>query len=642
MLEGESFLKQKFDLHKAPEVARPVDAIRKMGKKISHDPEAEIGRYLKSYQDILERKDSSKRDRGIRAIKRMLHTYYVIKPDEVPDSYFDFQKRIAREQGHGDIEITPDIRDEMIKNVITNQTRSLDNWVDYLSSEDAMYPMWAKYWAIRSVINMGGLRKYQEEDGEEKAKFTKRTKSTTASFPVLNPRALAMTIGVMKDKIEKDNKAPIENISKKLSQEEFQKLLSSENFAKIYAQLLIEMPEYSTEGLKETRGQWVKYLKDSDPDQLVKSLEGHPLEWCTADPDIARKQLQVGDFYVYYSINDEGKAVVPRLAIRMEGNKIAEPPRGIAPDQNLDPYIAPILEEKLDEFPDKQNFLKRSSDMKRLTAIEEKIKQGTNLDKQELTFLYEIDSKIEGFGYKRDPRIAEIISQRNPEQDMPIVFECTPDQIARNSSEINQNTKAYVGSFESHIFAKIREYNIKHVYSKFPEGKIEIIRDFEVAPMTLDEFEKMAAEYNKSITDESLKIEISDYAKYMFGQIGTEKHPALKGKENLDLFRLKVRDLFNDENTHTIDQIYARAEELGLNLCPPEVGPTYRLEYTDQPMNEWFRVAMEQISVPAGRPLVFTLKRDESGSWLSNGWAGPGFEWGPDNEFVFCLRKLAA
>jgi len=40
-------------------------------------------------------------------------------------------------------------------------------------------------------------------------------------------------------------------------------------------------------------------------------------------------------------------------------------------------------------------------------------------------FLYEIDGKIEGFGYKiPDPRIKEILDKRNAKIDAPIVLGC--------------------------------------------------------------------------------------------------------------------------------------------------------------------------------------------------------------------------
>lgn len=95
-----------------------------------------------------------------------------------------------------------------------------------------------------------------------------------------------------------------------MDDEEYKKLLNTESFSQLYTQFLIELPEHSKEGLKETRGTWIKYNRGSEPNDLVKSLDGYPLEWCTANPDTARTQLQGGDFFVYYSLNNAGEAKI--------------------------------------------------------------------------------------------------------------------------------------------------------------------------------------------------------------------------------------------------------------------------------------------------------------------------------------------
>ena len=67
---------------------------------------------------------------------------------------------------------------------------------------------------------------------------------------------------------------------------------------------------------------------------LAQSLRSWNTGWCTAGTRTAAHQLSMGDFYVYYTQDEEGKDVVPRVAIRMEDGSVAEV-RGINPDQNL-------------------------------------------------------------------------------------------------------------------------------------------------------------------------------------------------------------------------------------------------------------------------------------------------------------------
>lgn len=114
----------------------------------------------------------------------------------------------------------------------------------------------------------------------------------------------------------------------------------------------------------------------------------------------------------------------------------------------------PALEEKLKEFgTEGETYKKKSADMKLLTEIENKIKAKQPLAKDELIFLYEINSPIEGFGYEKDPRIDEIKKTRNSKEDAPIVFECRPEQIAWKPENVDENTKAYIGelTLDNHL-----------------------------------------------------------------------------------------------------------------------------------------------------------------------------------------------
>src|SRR3989338_9869010 len=134
----------------------------------------------------------------------------------------------------------------------------------------------------------------------------------------------------------------------------------------------------------------------------------------------------------------------------------------------------------------------------------------------------------------------------------------------------------------------------------------------------------------------SKQINISDYAQDM---LKSKDFAYLKKSEGVQLIRISVADLGFDRGA-TTDQVYGRAQSLGLELCPAEVGPHYRLKYIDQPLNEWFWIAMKQITERNGNPGVFDLVRDEDGLWLTNNWAKPENRWNSDYKFVFRLRKL--
>ena len=438
---GEQFLHQQDSrLHTSGPVEHEQTRKKSRGDTVSPKPTEKIADWFK----ILEQTHLGHREnpRVLERIRKYYYDQYLIKPKDIPESTFLLEQRIARELGHGDIEITQEFKDRKIKQIIDDQKTSLDRWLNYLTSPDAQYPLWAKYWAFTSMLGMGMFEKIEKEEGneiKEFGQFTKRRKDTVASFPMLNPRALAMTISAITSRIEqkqkpKQERQPITNVSVKLDDPAWHQLLTTENFSKIYAQFLIEMPEYSEEGLKETKGVWKIYKQGSDAHPLVDSLEGYPLEWCTANLDTAQSQLQGGDFHVYYSYNQQGNPVIPRVAIRMAGNNIAEV-RGIAHNQNLDPYISDVVSQKMDAFPDGKVYQKKSADMKRLTEIEEKNTLQKPFSVSDLRFLYQLDAKIQGFGYQDDPRIQEIIANRDIESDLSIATGYSKDQISITQDE---------------------------------------------------------------------------------------------------------------------------------------------------------------------------------------------------------------
>jgi hypothetical protein len=611
MREGEQFLHQKdSELHTTAPVEHEQQRKKIVGEETSQKPAEKIADWL----SIIEKTHTGHRENPevMEKIKEHYHRENVIKPENIPDSYFENQKRLAREQGHGDIEITEEMKKQLSEVAVADQKSTLDNWIGYFTSKDVdVYPMWAKYWAFEGMLKLSTYNK-------EKHAFGKRTKETVAPFADLDREALAYTIDAV---VKKANK---QEIPEQADNPEFKKLLQGANFGKLYAFAIEQVTPTEESELKNTKGEWIKYNQNQDHMPLVESLQGYGTGWCTAGESTAKAQLQGGDFYVFYSSDKEGNPTIPRVAIRMAQDKIAEV-RGIAPEQNLDPFINGVVEQKLSEFPDGKEYQKKSEDMKLLTLIDKKNQRKQELTPSELKFLYEIDASIEGFGYQKDPRIKELREQRNPKEDMYIIFECKKEQIATSPQEITKNTKAYVGKLEPGIFELVQIYNIENIYTSFPEGKIQR-KEVEIGGKDAKSLEAELRQKGINIYDRAMDL------------LKSKDFNVLKNPEKIETVKLSIADL-GFKNGATTDEIYKKAEELGLELCPAEVGPQLRLQYADQPMDDWVFIGMKQIAGRGGIQDVFYLGRDGGGLWLGTGWAEPDCRWGPGYQFVFRLRK---
>jgi len=70
------------------------------------------------------------------------------------------------------------------------------------------------------------------------------------------------------------------------------------------------------------------------------------------------------------------------------------------------------------------------------------------------------------------------------------------------------------------------------------------------------------------------------------------------------------------ESESSLADVYNRARQLGLQLCPAEAGPQLRLAYRDQPRGEALHIAMEPIATYRGDPTILALANWGSGLLL--------------------------
>jgi hypothetical protein len=627
------------ELQTSPEVQRAVQrAEQKTGEKVPSDSTERIEAYMDRLESIFLNPDERKSERNLEMFRGKIYDALIIKPEVAVDQILKDEAKVAFDRGHGRIEITEEMKNrpgtqEQADAVIKRQKASLDEWMDYLTSDDtSSYDPWFKYYLWNSIIKLQTLVKIERTDektGEKiiTAEYPKRTPGTLKPFPDIFRGKLAQIYG-------KYNKYISGEKTDATAKEYFKR-----NFAKTYAEESLDhIVNSSSESKEQTHGKWVTYKKGKtyDAKRMIASLQDKYTDWCIEGEGVGKDKLNEGNIYIYYTFDKGGNPVDPRLCIRMSDDRIAEV-RGISggKSQEVEQVFmdeagegGSVLGNKLKEFGNEADaYRKRESDMKQVTRLMKKNQNDDPFTKEELQFLYEINGTIEGFGYQKDPRIAELRQGRNLEEDMLVVFECTRDEIAHGLSQINKNTKAYVGQLKPGIFQKLPE-SLEYVYTSFPEKKIQRV-NVEIGGKSAEQlFSEMEAAH----------INISGYAKSMM-----ENREFIPGKnrEEVTLIRLTVADL-GFKIIPTIDQINKRAQRLGLELCPPDTGPNYRLKYRNQPLGEWVCIG-NKIADSAGYAHVFMLVHDAYGLGLGDSWAEPSsFGSGLGDKYVFRLPSPEA
>jgi hypothetical protein len=486
-------LTKKYDLHNSPQVESSIDRkvkrslaqgnslLPKEIARINSDKDIKVQVYMERLGEITNRKNATERESGLNAAKRKLRRDLIILRQNIPQSVFELVQRIALEQGHGVIEITDEYKEIKSKEIIDAQEKSLDAWVDYLTGPDAFYKDEFKYIAFRSIIKMGGYNK-------EKGEFEKRSKTSTKPFPEINSEALGIVEQMIKFsqpnyKGERPVMAYGELNEQLFDAPEIKKLSKSAQFEKLYPIVIHKLDEQrrkleaqkDSESKEEITGSWTKFDMGGDYSLLEGSLQGYCTGWCTAIGS-AKYQLEIGDFYVFYSKDKDGNDKLPRIAIRMQGEQIGEI-RGVNANQELEPEAVKIMEEKASTLGGYEPYQKKVDDMKRLTDICNKDRSGEELRREDLKFLYEVDNKIEGFGYRKDPRIKELKTKRNHIKDLSLVYNCNQNEISTTFEELQEgNIKIHFGNLSisndylvtsEFVFPEILHGNLSMTHSKF-------------------------------------------------------------------------------------------------------------------------------------------------------------------------------
>ncbi len=374
-----------------------------------------IEKYLERLSTLINSEETHRSGESARSRleRRLLNAYALNTSDEaliekVARGYYESERTRMIDQGLGaeisymDFSKVRERYVELVKEKGALQRESLKPWIEYLKANDSQYPDWYRYLVIRSLGGMGALR-------SETSSFNKRSSTTLASFPEFNAEALAFAYKALSGSADLSAYSLDESATQLLRER-----LDQKRFSTLYGFALTHL--CAPQNRISIEGEWVKFEQGGDPSLLENSLKGKGTGWCTAE-GAAASHLAAGDFYVFFTKDQNDKYSVPRIGIRMAKGKVAEI-RGVNPNQEVEPELLEIAESKGGSLPGFEKFKQATADMKFLTAIYQKCfrsnSDGTKtfldptLDQREIRFLLECDRKIENFGYQRDPRIKEV------------------------------------------------------------------------------------------------------------------------------------------------------------------------------------------------------------------------------------------
>jgi hypothetical protein len=140
-------------------------------------------------------------------------------------------------------------------------------------------------------------------------------------------------------------------------------------------------------------------------------------------------------------------------------------------------------------------------------------------------------------------------------------------------------------------------------------------------------------------------VRINSYGEKLFSD---DRFTTSDSKYSLDTVELNLEDLGFPEGA-TMDQIFKRANQLGLELCPIEMGAYLRLQYLDQP-EEYIGNHSQQHQAPSGSvtvaskvlsddedfPKGFYLRKMDGVLWLRGYRADFHLHvWNPNDVFIF-------
>ncbi len=192
--------------------------------------------------------------------------------------------------------------------------------------------------------------------------------------------------------------------------------------------------------------------------------------------------------------------------------------------------------------------------------------------------------------------------------------------IAWGAERISDKTRIYIGKLEPGIFQALPP-SVEGIYTAFPEGEMQLV-DIQVGGRDLKGLTELLAAHQVRVFPTVEKA------------MKDKQFSPLKHLEAMKFIRLTVADLGLADAVGN-EELFDRAQELGLELCPSAVSVDYCVQGQDRLDDTTTYIAMESILNRDGDEYIFEVGGGPSGLYLSDVWSGPDRKWASDRYFLF-------
>ena len=409
----------------------------------------------------------------------------VMDYEDIPDAYWKQQEQILRDNGQGR-ELSEYEKEILAEDLIDKQRQSITSWANYLGDKNCPYPLWFKVYAFDGISKMSNALNLDDAD------YNRRDNTTALSFPKLNAEILAKVYRQINDFYGVDKE---DWLSKHSDDEKLVSLVKSANFPKLYAKELVDTKVIlkTPERTEDVHGDWFEY-KLGDEEEIASLAEG--TKWCVVDPNVAHNYLVYGRYdhsrntgankessskakFIIFRLEDPNSPGVfasnGSASIRLDPDgKVAEI-SGLNNGQAVEDALVPIVKEKALSLPGGEKYLQKFDDKQTLIKLDNKMKEGEDLTKEELSFLYELDRPIATLDtYNReDPRIPELKEKYGIEYALEKGVDANKMVASLDSCDIAKNLDSFLkqGADINNTVNHMKAYDIaKNLDSLLKQG----------------------------------------------------------------------------------------------------------------------------------------------------------------------------